>query len=62
MNDGEKILQTIDPRELGRKLRLARERRGMKQEEAAKVIAVARTTIVAIEKGERRIRPQVTGN
>lgn len=58
MNDAEKILSVLDARELGRKLRLARERRGMKQEEAAKAIGVARTTIVAIEKGERRIRPE----
>jgi Zn-dependent peptidase ImmA (M78 family)/DNA-binding XRE family transcriptional regulator len=57
MNDADKILNSLDARELGKKLRLARERRGMKQEEAAKVIDVARTTIVAIEKGERRIRP-----
>lgn len=58
MSDGEKILSAIDPRELGKKLRLARERRGMTQEEAAKVINVARTTLVAIEKGDRRIRPE----
>ncbi len=55
MND--KLLNAINPRELGKKLRLARERRGMRQEDAANVIGVARTTLVAIEKGERRIRP-----
>lgn len=56
MNDAEMILNGLDARELGKKLRLARERRGLTQEEAAKAIDVARTTLVAIEKGERRIR------
>ncbi len=55
MND--KILNSINPRELGKKLRLARERRDMRQEDAANAIGVARTTLIAIEKGERRIRP-----
>jgi Zn-dependent peptidase ImmA (M78 family)/DNA-binding XRE family transcriptional regulator len=57
MNNAKEILNTLDAHELGKKLRLARERRGMTQEEAAKVINVARTTLVSIEKGERRIRP-----
>lgn len=57
MNDAEKILNALDAREFGKRLRLARERRGMTQEDAAKAINVARTTIVAIEKGDRRIRP-----
>lgn len=57
MSNADKILNSIDPRELGKRLRLARERRDMTQEAAAKAINVARTTIVAIEKGERRIRP-----
>jgi Zn-dependent peptidase ImmA (M78 family)/DNA-binding XRE family transcriptional regulator len=50
------ILDTIDIRDLGKKLQIARTKRGMTQEEAAKVINVARTTITAIEKGERRIK------
>jgi Zn-dependent peptidase ImmA (M78 family)/DNA-binding XRE family transcriptional regulator len=50
------ILDTIDMRELGKKLQQARIKRGMTQEDAAKVIDVARTTIIAIEKGERRIK------
>ena len=36
--------------------RRARKRRGLTQEEAARLLQVARTTIVAIEKGERRIK------
>jgi len=58
MTDGDKILNALDPRELGKKLRLARERRGLTQEEAAKAIGVARTTLVAVEKGDRRIRSE----
>lgn len=50
------FLQSVDLRELGQELQRARVHRGLTQEEAAKVINVARTTIVAIEKGERRIK------
>lgn len=51
------ILQSIDPRELGKRLQEARKARGRTQQEAADLLGVARTTITAIEKGERRIRP-----
>ena len=50
------ILDTIDIRELGKELQQARIKRGLTQEDAAKIIEVARTTITAIEKGERRIK------
>ncbi len=50
------ILDTIDMREMGKELQQARIKRGLTQEDAAKVIDVARTTITAIEKGERRIK------
>ncbi|MBA3947633.1 MAG: XRE family transcriptional regulator [Herpetosiphonaceae bacterium] len=50
------ILDTIELRELGKELQRTREKRGMTQQEAAEVIDVARTTLTAIEKGERRIR------
>lgn len=50
------ILDTIDMRALGKELQQARIKRGMTQEDAARVIDVARTTITAIEKGERRIK------
>jgi Zn-dependent peptidase ImmA (M78 family)/DNA-binding XRE family transcriptional regulator len=58
MNNAEKIINLLDPRELGRKLRLAREKRGKTQEEAAQLINVARTTMINIEKGSRKIRPE----
>jgi Zn-dependent peptidase ImmA (M78 family)/DNA-binding XRE family transcriptional regulator len=51
------ILDNIDLRHLGELLQQARKKCGMTQADAAKVIDAARTTIVAIEKGERRLKP-----
>lgn len=51
------ILYNIDLRNLGELLQQARKKCGMTQADAAKVIDAARTTIVAIEKGERRLKP-----
>lgn len=51
------ILDTIDPHTLGAELKRARRQRKLRQEDAAEIIDVARTTITAIESGERRIRP-----
>lgn len=51
----EHILQKIDPRILGEKLKIARADRGLTQSDAAEQLGVARTTLVAIEKGDRRI-------
>lgn len=51
-------LDSIDARVLGRELQRARTRRGLTQEEAAKILGVARTTVTAIEKGERRLKPK----
>jgi Zn-dependent peptidase ImmA (M78 family)/DNA-binding XRE family transcriptional regulator len=49
-------LEEIAPSELGERLRIAREAAGLKQADAASAIEVARTTIVAIEQGQRRVR------
>lgn len=46
----------ISALELGRRLKNARESADIKQSQAAEVIGVARTTLVAMEKGERRVR------
>lgn len=54
--DGD-ILQKLDPRGLGRRLQEARKARGVTQQAAADHLGVARTTITAIEKGERQIQP-----
>src|SRR5665213_1714334 len=56
------VLDTLDPRELGRDLKAARVRRGLTQEQAAQLIGVARTTLIAIEQGTRRLLPkELTG-
>ena len=51
------VLEATDPRVLGRRLRAARKARHLTQQEVAESLAVARTTITALEKGERRTRP-----
>ena len=53
----ERALESIDPRALGRRLQEARKDRGLTQQDAADSLAVARTTVTALEKGERRTRP-----
>lgn len=42
--------------ELGRRLRLAREKKGITQADAARLVNLSRTTLVAIEKGDRPVR------
>lgn len=49
-------LDSIDPRELGARLRQARTARDWTQQQAAEALGVSRTTMVAIEKGERRLK------
>jgi Zn-dependent peptidase ImmA (M78 family)/DNA-binding XRE family transcriptional regulator len=49
---------SVDTRVVGARLRQAREDKRLKQEQVAQHLGVARTTIVAIEKGERRVRPE----
>ncbi|MDF5733698.1 MAG: helix-turn-helix transcriptional regulator, partial [Rhizonema sp. PD38] len=51
------ILDKIDLRTLGELLQQARKKCGITQTDAAKIIDAARTTMVAIEKGERRLKP-----
>jgi Zn-dependent peptidase ImmA (M78 family)/DNA-binding XRE family transcriptional regulator len=49
-------LDQLDPTEVGERLRIAREGAGISQAAAADKINVARTTLIAIEKGQRRVR------
>src|SRR5271170_2074329 len=49
-------LEQMGPEDLGERLRIAREIAKYTQEDAASAIDVARTTIVAIEQGQRRVR------
>ncbi len=53
----ENILEKIDPKILGNRLQESRRARGLKQQDVADQMNIARTTIVAIEKGERRVSP-----
>jgi Zn-dependent peptidase ImmA (M78 family)/DNA-binding XRE family transcriptional regulator len=50
------ILDSINPRELGAELKRTRESRNLTQQQAADILNVARTTITAIENGDRRIK------
>lgn len=49
---------SVDSRDLGARLRKAREARGWTQQQSAEELGVARTTLTAIEKGERKVRPE----
>ena len=51
-------LNEVSAQEIGRRLRLAREHAGIRQDEAAKVIDTSRPTLVSIEQGQRRVRIQ----
>jgi Zn-dependent peptidase ImmA (M78 family)/transcriptional regulator with XRE-family HTH domain len=51
-------LTKLDPRELGQRLKVARTSARLTQEQAARHLDLARTTVVAIERGERRVAPE----
>ena len=53
----DKPLDSLDPKLLGERLRTARKARSLTQDAAAAQLSYSRTTVVAIEKGERRITP-----
>lgn len=50
------LLDKMNPREVGERLRAARETAQIKQAQAAETIGVARTTLIAIEQGQRTIK------
>jgi len=50
-------LEQVDPRNLGMRLQEARKATGLTQQDAADRLDMARTTVVAIEKGERKTTP-----
>lgn len=54
----EDPLNLIEPRALGARIREAREARGWTQQQLSEHVGMARTTIVALEKGERRLKPR----
>lgn len=51
-------LNELSAQEIGRRLRLARENAGIRQDDAALIIGMSRPTLVSIEKGVRRVRIQ----
>src|ERR1035438_3653387 len=53
----ENVLEKIDPKILGERLKSARRAFGLTQEAVADKLGFVRTTVVAIEKGERRVTP-----
>lgn len=52
----ENPLDAVDPSALGARLKEVRDARGWTQQQVAERLGLARTTMVAIEKGERRLR------
>jgi Zn-dependent peptidase ImmA (M78 family)/transcriptional regulator with XRE-family HTH domain len=57
MNMEARIFEEIDPRLLGARLQDARRSAGLTQQAVAGQMGMARTTVVALEKGERRVTP-----
>jgi Zn-dependent peptidase ImmA (M78 family)/DNA-binding XRE family transcriptional regulator len=53
----ENPLDAVDPRTLGARLKEVRDARGWTQQQVAERLGFARTTMVAIEKGDRRLKP-----
>ena len=51
------VLEGLNSHDVGERLRIARAAAGITQADAAAGIDVARTTLIAIEKGQRRIQP-----
>jgi Zn-dependent peptidase ImmA (M78 family)/DNA-binding XRE family transcriptional regulator len=49
-------LEDMSPADVGERLRIARESAKLKQADAAAALEIARTTLVAIEQGQRRVR------
>lgn len=52
------LLNSLDPRQLGERIRDARKARGFTQEEVSSQLGLFRTTLVAIEKGDRKVTPR----
>jgi Zn-dependent peptidase ImmA (M78 family)/transcriptional regulator with XRE-family HTH domain len=50
------LLEHLSPEQVGERLRIAREAKKLKQAEVAEQLSIARTTVVAIEQGQRKAR------
>lgn len=51
------IFDNLDPQQIGGRLKGARKARGLTQQAVASELGILRTTLVAIEKGDRRVTP-----
>src|SRR5579872_4516574 len=51
------VLENRSSKDIGERLRAARSNAGLTQQKAADDLKLARTTLIAIEKGDRRVRP-----
>lgn len=51
-------MEEVSSKEIGERLKIARETAKLKQAEAAEKVGIARTTLVSIEQGQRRARVQ----
>ncbi|MFX5521615.1 helix-turn-helix domain-containing protein, partial [Acinetobacter baumannii] len=49
-------IEQLSAEEIGERLRLARETAKLKQSDVADSLKIARTTVVAVEQGQRRAR------
>ncbi len=56
--DPAEAIEVADPTDLASRLREARVQKGLRQEDAAAKLGVARTTVINIEKAVRRLRPE----
>ena len=52
------MLLATDQARLGERLRVARIASGLTQEQAAEIVGMATTMLVALEKGDREARPE----
>ena len=50
-------ISEMDPQTLGKRLQIARMAAGLRQQDVAENLKLARTTITAIEQGQRQVRP-----
>ena len=55
--DPQEAIRVTNPVELANRLREARIQSGLRQEDAAEKLGVARTTVINIEKAARKLRP-----
>ena len=53
----KRMLGAINPADIGARIQAARRARGLTQQEVAEHVGVSRTTVTALESGDRRVKP-----